>query len=201
MARRLRVAVFISGSGTNLQSLIDSCADAEYPAEIALVVSSSKKAYGLERARKGEIPASTIRRKDFGSQDEFVEAMLGTLQNHRIDAICLAGYLKLVPSEIVRRFRGRILNIHPALLPKYGGKGMYGMRVHEAVLASGDSESGPTVHLVDEIYDHGKIYMQRKVPVLPGDTPEELQKRVLEVEHELYPEALRKLALEVVSAG
>lgn len=200
MTKKVRVAVFISGSGTNLQSLVDSCEkDDGFPAEIALVVSSSKKAYGLKRAHRHGIPAVVIRKKDFSSEREYADEMLRTLKEHGIQLICLAGYLKLIPSNIVRHFENRILNIHPALLPKFGGKGMYGMRVHEAVIAAGESESGPTVHLVDEIYDHGKIYLQRKVPVLSDDTPEMLQKRVLEVEHELYPEALRQMALEIMS--
>jgi phosphoribosylglycinamide formyltransferase-1 len=139
-----------------------------------------------------------LRRKAFDSEREYADEMLRILDEHRIEVICLAGYLKLVPADVVRRFENRMLNIHPALLPKFGGKGMYGIRVHEAVIAAGESESGPTVHIVDELYDHGRIVMQRRVPVLPDDTPEALQKRVLAVEHELYPEALKRLAVEVV---
>ena len=199
MARKVKVAVFVSGSGTNLQSLIDSCADASFPAEIRLVISSKKKAFGLERARSHSIAAIVMRKKDFGTEQEYADAMLKTLNDHQIEIVCLAGYLKLIPSSVVRHFENRILNIHPALLPKFGGAGMYGMRVHEAVIAAGESESGPTVHVVDEIYDHGRIFVQRKVPVLPDDTPEVLQKRVLAVEHELYPEALEKLAKEIIS--
>lgn len=199
MARKVKVAVLISGSGTNLQSLIDSCSKRDFPAEISLVISSRKKAYGLERARNHSIPAQTLRRKDFETDDEYTNAMLEILEAHRIEVICLAGYLKLVPTRVVRRFKGRMLNIHPALLPKFGGKGMYGMRVHKAVLAAGETESGPSVHVVDEIYDHGKVMIREKVPVLPDDTPEILQKRVLEAEHRVYPQALRKLAEEIVS--
>jgi formyltetrahydrofolate-dependent phosphoribosylglycinamide formyltransferase len=201
MTGRIKVAVFISGSGSNLQSLIDHCAGTDFPAEIVLVISSGKKAYGLERARKHSIPAVVIRKKDFGSEEAYACEMLAAVKERRVDAICLAGYLKLVPPSIIKHFRDRILNIHPALLPKHGGKGMYGIRVHQAVLEASETESGPTVHVVDEIYDHGAIYMQRKVPVLPDDTPETLQKRVLEVEHEIYPEALRKLAEKIISGG
>ncbi|MEE8577075.1 MAG: phosphoribosylglycinamide formyltransferase [candidate division Zixibacteria bacterium] len=199
MARKVKVAVFISGSGTNLQSLIDSCTDANFPTEITLVISSKKKAFGLERARNHSISAVVLRKKDFGTEQEYADEMLKTLKKHHIEIICLAGYLKLIPSSIVRYFENRILNIHPALLPKFGGAGMYGMKVHEAVIAARESESGPTVHIVDDIFDHGRIFMQRKVPVLPDDTPEVLQKRVLAVEHELYPEALEKLAKEITS--
>lgn len=199
MKRKIRVAVFISGGGTNLQSLIDSAADPEYPAEIALVVSSKRTAYGLERAKAASIPSKVLRKKDFDADAQFVSAAVELLHSHEIDVICLAGYLKLVPEEIVREFRHRILNIHPALLPDFGGEGMYGMRVHEAVLAAKARESGPTVHFVDEIYDHGNILMQSKVPVLEGDTPEKLQRRVLEAEHKLYPQALKKLALDLIT--
>ena len=199
MARKVKVAVFISGSGTNLQSLIDSCADASFPAEMTLVISSKRKAFGLERARNHSIPAVVMRKKDFGTEREYADEMLRTLKDHHIEIICLAGYLKLIPSNVVRCFENRILNMHPALLPKFGGAGMYGMRVHEAVIAAGETESGPTVHVVDEIFDHGRVFMQRKVPVLPDDTPEILQTRVLAVEHELYPEALEKLAKEITS--
>lgn len=199
MNRKVRVAVFISGGGTNLQSLIDACSMEDYPAEIVLVVSSSKTAYGLERAKSHSIPTAVIRKKDHPSSDEYAEALLKTVNKHNAELICLAGYLKLIPSNVVTSFRGRILNIHPALLPKFGGKGMYGIRVHEAVIAAGESESGPTIHFVDEVYDHGSIFMQRKVPVLQGDTPEVLQKRVLAEEHKIYPDALRRVAEKIIS--
>ncbi len=199
MTRKVRVAVFVSGSGTNLQSLIDNCADELFPAEIVCVVSSKMKAYGLERARQHSIAAHCLRQKDFDNDELFGQAMLDLLHKHRIEMICLAGYLKLIPGRVVEKFRGRILNIHPALLPRFGGDGMYGMRVHEAVIASGETESGPTVHLVDEIYDNGDIVMQAKVPVMPDDTPESLQKRVLEAEHELYPLALKHLSERIIS--
>jgi phosphoribosylglycinamide formyltransferase-1 len=191
--------VFISGGGTNLQSLIDSCADEDFPAEIAFVMSSNEDAYGLERARKHSIPSGVIKRKDFDSSEAFSDAILDDLRMHKIDIICLAGYMKLLPPKVVSTYRNFILNIHPALLPKFGGKGMYGMRVHKAVIAAGEAESGPTAHLVDEIYDHGEIVTQKRVPVLPDDTPEDLQKRVLAAEHELYPEAVRILAMKIIS--
>jgi phosphoribosylglycinamide formyltransferase-1 len=197
--RRVRVAVLISGGGTNLQSLIDSATSPDYPAEIALVISSSKTAFGLERARRHGVSSITLRQRDFDSEQDFANGMLAVLDQHRIDLICLAGYLKLVPDATVKRYRDRILNIHPALLPKFGGQGMYGMHVHEAVIASHESESGATVHFVDEVYDNGRILLQKKVPVLPDDTPDTLQQRVLQVEHELYPEALAKAAFGLMS--
>lgn len=199
MSRKARAAVFISGGGTNLQSLIDSCAGKDFPAEITFVMSSNEEAYGLERARKHSIPCRVIKRNEYDSSDAFSDAILEELRKHRVDIICLAGYMKLLPRKVVSTYRDFILNIHPALLPKFGGKGMYGMKVHQAVIAAGESESGPTAHLVDEIYDHGEIVTQKKVPVLPDDTPEVLQKRVLVAEHELYPEALRILAMRIIS--
>lgn len=190
---KVKLAVFISGGGSNLQSLIDASAKGDLSADIVLVVSSSSKAFGLERARKAGIDTFVYLPKRYESVVAAQAALLAELLKHRVDYIALAGYLKLIPGEIIRAFPGRMTNIHPGLLPKYGGKGMYGHYVHEAVLASGDKESGPTVHLVDEIYDHGRILAQRKVPVMPDDTPETLAARVLEQEHLLYPVVLEKL--------
>lgn len=193
MSEKAKLAVFVSGSGSNLQSLIDSSKKGELAAEVVLVVSNKKKAYGLERARKAGIGTFVCRVKDFASKEEAESKLIETLRIKQVEYIALAGYLRLLPDSIVTGYRGKITNIHPALLPKYGGKGMYGHFVHEAVLAAGDTESGATVHLVDEIYDHGKILMQEKVPVEPGDTPEALAARVLKVEHRIYPKALENL--------
>jgi phosphoribosylglycinamide formyltransferase-1 len=198
MADKARLAVFISGSGTNLQSIMDRCADGTIPGEVVLVISNKQDAYGLLRAKKAGINTVVHRRKRFPDGKAADEHLLNLLVRHEIDIIALAGYLKMIPPPIVRKYRNRILNIHPALLPKYGGKGMYGHHVHEAVLASGDTESGVTIHLVDEVYDHGKVVAQEKVPVLPGDTPDDLAARVLAVEHELYPRVLKKLCAEIV---
>lgn len=199
MEAKLNVAVFISGGGTNLQSLIDAAADPDYPARIAVVISSSKKAYGLTRAENAGIPGVVLRKKDFESKEAYTVRLLEVLKEHDTDVICLAGYLKLIPPEVVRAYRNRILNIHPALLPKFGGKGMYGLRVHQAVLEAGETVSGPTVHVVDEIYDNGEILAQREVSVIPGEEPESLQKRVLEQEHKVYPEVLRRVCEEIQS--
>jgi phosphoribosylglycinamide formyltransferase-1 len=136
----------------------------------------------------------------FADDDTFTRAMLDALRSHGIDVVVLAGYMKKVPPQVVAAFRNRILNIHPALLPRFGGPGMYGLRVHAAVLAAGETESGATVHLVDEEYDRGAILLQRRVPVLQGDTPELLAARVLEAEHALYPDALR-LVVEHIQAA
>lgn len=197
MNDRVRLAVFISGSGSNLQSIIDRCADGTIPAEVALVVSSSPEAYGLVRAEKAGIEGVVYRRKDFPDGRAADEHLLGLLASRRIDLIALAGYLKMVAPAVITRYRGRIVNIHPGLLPKYGGKGMYGHFVHEAVVKAREKETGVTIHIVDEIYDHGTILACEKVPVFPEDTPDELAKRVLKVEHTLYPRVLKELSEKI----
>lgn len=190
---RAKLAVFISGGGTGLQSVIDASARGDLAAEVVWVVSSTKKAYGLERAAKAGIEASVFRPRKDADPDAVGERLLGKLKDRGVEYIALAGYLRLLPEKVVRGYKHRIVNIHPALLPKYGGKGMYGHHVHEAVITSGDKESGPTVHLVDEIYDNGRILEQVRVPVLPDDTPETLAARVLKEEHKLYPRVIDNL--------
>jgi phosphoribosylglycinamide formyltransferase 1 len=179
----MHVAVAASGRGSNLEALLRALGP-DGPARVVLVLSNHPDAPALRRAAEQNVPGVTLR--DPASAEEW----LGPLERHAVDLLVLAGYLKLVPSDVVARFRGRIINIHPALLPSFGGKGMYGRRVHEAVLASGARESGATVHLVDEVYDRGEILGQIRVPVHPGDDPERLAARVLEVEHRLLPAAV-----------
>jgi formyltetrahydrofolate-dependent phosphoribosylglycinamide formyltransferase len=186
----MRVAVLASGGGSNLQALLDSLGP-EAPARVVLVASNKAEAYALERARKSDVPARLITDPSDG------EALLGLLREYRVDLVVLAGYLKLVPVTVVRAFAGRIINIHPALLPAFGGAGMYGRRVHEAVLASGATVTGATVHIVDEEYDRGPVVAQWPVAVKPGDTAETLAARVLEVEHRLLP----RVVLETAKAG
>jgi len=188
-----RIAVFISGGGTNLQALIDGYKAGILSGKVVWVVSSSAKAYGLTRAENESIETFVFKPKKYPTPEAAAADLLSRLQERRIDYIALAGYLKLLPDNVVGVYHNRIVNIHPALLPKYGGKGMYGHHVHEAVLASGDKESGATVHLVDEIYDQGRILSQVRIPVLPDDTPDSLAERVLEQEHKLYPRVLNKL--------
>ncbi len=190
----MNLAVFVSGSGTNLQAIIDAVAEGKLSADIKLVLSSRRDAFALQRAEKHGIPAVYLSSKEFDSREEFVRAMMETLQRHQVDFIALAGYMRRVPPEVVQRFKNRITNIHPALLPAFGGKGMYGIRVHQAVIEYGCKVTGVTVHLVDEEYDRGPIVAQRCVPVLDDDTPEALAARVLEVEHQLYPEVLQLFA-------
>jgi phosphoribosylaminoimidazolecarboxamide formyltransferase/IMP cyclohydrolase len=180
-----RIAVFASGRGSNLESLFERLAG--HPeAEIALVV-ADREAEALDRARRRDVPAATVEPGDS-------DVLLALLAEHEIDWIVLAGYLRKVPAAVVEAYRNRILNIHPALLPRHGGGGMYGERVHKAVLDAGDSESGATVHLVDEEYDRGPIVAQRKVPVERGDTPASLAERVLAIEHELLPSVVAAAA-------
>ncbi|HXE58048.1 MAG TPA: phosphoribosylglycinamide formyltransferase [Gemmatimonadales bacterium] len=179
----IRVAVCISGRGSNLRALFDALTPGA-PAEVVLVLSNRAGAAGLERARERGVPAVVLR--DPHDAGEW----LALLDAHRVDLVVLAGYLKLVPAGVIERYRGRIINVHPALLPAFGGPGMYGRRVHEAVLAAGARESGATVHLVDEVYDRGPILAQARVPVLPGDTPDTLAERVLAAEHRLLPAAV-----------
>jgi phosphoribosylglycinamide formyltransferase-1 len=199
----VRIAVFASGSGTNLQSLLDHFGGpggrATSLAEIALVVADRPDAGALDRARAGGAETSVIQVQG-RAVDDVARDTLQALGAARVELIALAGYLRLVPTEVVRRYRGRILNIHPALLPSFGGKGMYGIRVHRAVLEAGCRLTGVTVHLVDEHYDTGPVLAQWPVPVLDGDSPERLAARVLQVEHRLYPAVVETLALQLAGA-
>ncbi|HEY7471718.1 MAG TPA: phosphoribosylglycinamide formyltransferase [Gemmatimonadota bacterium] len=178
----IRIAVFASGRGSNLEALFETLAGRS-DATIVLVCSDRPGAQALERARARGVEAVVLAPEDEG-------AMLGALERARVDWIVLAGYLKRVPSGVVRRYRNRILNVHPALLPAHGGVGMYGERVHRAVIEAGEATSGASVHLVDEEYDRGPVVAQESVAVLPGDTPATLAARVLEVEHRLLPAAV-----------
>lgn len=181
-----RIAVFASGNGSNLEALLQDLSG--HPAaDIALVVSDRAGAKALERGRARGIPAVVARH-------DYPAALLDLLAEHAVEWIVLAGYLRRIPAEVVSRYPGRILNIHPALLPRFGGPGMYGERVHRAVIDAGEKVSGVTVHVVDEEYDHGPIVAQRRVPVEPGDTPDVLAARILEVEHELLPQVVRAAA-------
>lgn len=196
----LRVAVIGSGKGSNCQSIIDAIDAGKLNAKIVCVISDVENAFILERARKHGIPAQFISAAPFKTKldGEAEQNYIAFLKNHGAEVIVLAGFMRIVKKGLLAAFPDRILNIHPALLPRFGGQGMYGMRVHEAVLASGERESGATVHLVDEEYDRGTILLQRRVPVLPGDTPETLAARVLEAEHQAYPEALRRFTETMV---
>lgn len=193
--RMLRIAVLGSGRGSNFKAILDAIHQGNLRGvTVSLVVSNNSDAGILEIARANGLPAVHLSRNRFTTDEAFVDALLHTFSEHNVNFIVLAGYMKLLPPRVIGKFRNRIINIHPALLPKFGGRGMYGMRVHEAVLAAGEKFSGATVHFVDEEYDRGAVVLQRTVPVTTDDTPESLAAKVLRVEHEIYPEALRLIA-------
>lgn len=177
-----------------MQALIDGCTSGQIDGEIVLVICNNRKAYALERAQKHQIETLVISNSEFASEEEYTQALKSRLADRRVELVCLAGYMKKIPIEIIRTYHNRVLNIHPALLPKFGGKGMYGIHVHEAVLEAGEKETGVTIHLVDEVYDNGRILSQRTVAVESDDTPESLQLRVLAIEHQLYPETVGRIA-------
>ena len=189
----INIGVLVSGGGTNLQSLIDAC---EYGilkgiAKIAVVISNRRDAFGLERAKMHDIPAVFIDPGIFADNKAFCAKTTQELKKRNVELVCLAGFMRMIDPSFIKAFKSKMLNIHPALLPKFGGKGMYGHFVHEAVIKAGEKESGATVHWVDENYDNGPIVLQKRVSVLTDDTPSTLSKRVLEVEHEIYPEAVK----------
>ena len=188
-----RLAVFCSGTGSNFKALFHAIIERELPAEIVLCLSNRSQCGAMDFAKEYGIQAIHLSELQFDSHDEFARAMLETLRNRQIDMILLAGYLRKIPNAVIAAYPEKIVNIHPSLLPEFGGHGMYGIRVHEAVIASGETRSGATVHFVNEEYDKGRIIKQNHVPVLPEDTPESLAERVLRCEHRLYPDALEQL--------
>ena len=192
----MRLAIFASGGGSNFQSIVDSTISGQLSAEVVLCVASNPSAGVIKRAETLGIPVHVLPPsfpKDYPGPDQPNE-LLQVLAEHKVTFIALAGFMKLVPRFLIGQYPGAIVNIHPALLPKFGGKGMYGRNVHVAVLENGETESGATVHLVDLEYDTGAIVLQEKVPVFPTDTPEILAARVLKTEHSLYPKALQIFA-------
>lgn len=194
-----KIAVLVSGGGTNLQALIDAQAAGKLPhGEIAVVVSSSPHAYALERAKKAGIPAAVCSRKELGSQEAFETAISRVLEEHGIQLIILAGFMSILSEDFTRRWPRRILNVHPSLIPSFCGKGMYGLKVHEAALAKGVKVTGATVHFVNEIPDGGEILLQKAVDIKSEDTPEALQRRVMEqAEWLLLPQAAELVAKEI----
>lgn len=186
----MNIAFFASHRGSNMQAALDAWSAGKLEASPRLLISNNRKAEALARAEAAGLATAVRNRATHPEPDDLDQAILGLLLEHDIQLIVLAGYMKLLGPKVVARFRNRILNIHPALLPKFGGTGMYGMRVHEAVIAAGETETGVTVHLVDERYDEGDIVAQTRVPVYPEDTPETLAARVLEREHQFLTEVL-----------
>lgn len=190
----MRVAVFASGGGTDFQALADASESAQLGWKVCLLITNNPEAGAVERARKMGIPFAVLNSRDFAKREEFVKVMLDKLDEYSVNFIALAGYLKKIPTEVIRKYKGRIVNIHPALLPMFGGKGFYGKFVHQAVLDAGCKVSGVTVHFVDEEYDKGLIIAQRCVPVENDDDADALGARVLKTEHKLYPEVMTKFA-------
>ena len=190
----MKLGFLASHGGSNMQAILDGCADGSIAATPAILVCNNPKAAALQRAEKAGMPAEVLNSKSYPLFEELDEAIALALITAGVDLVVLAGYMKHIGPKVLTAFPNRILNIHPSLLPQYGGQGMYGMRVHEAVIAAGETESGATVHLINEVYDEGPILQQAKVPVFPIDTPETLQARVLEQEHRLYPDTIAKIA-------
>lgn len=189
-----RVAAFCSHGGSNFAAIADAAARGEIPIELAVMIHNNARAGAREKAAGRGIPTEWVPRKRFCDDDEYAAHLLGLLDRYAVDIIALAGFMQRIPSSVVARFEHRITNIHPALLPLFGGQGFYGMRVHQAVFNAGMKVSGPTVHLVDDQYDHGSILLQQAVPIDDCRSPEEIAARILIEEHKIYPRAVGLLA-------
>ena len=198
MLNKARIAVLVSGGGTNLEALLNAQEAGALPhVEIVLVLSSNPEAYALERAKRRGVPAIPLSRKQLG-QEPFEAALMEALTQYRVDLVVLAGFLSILSENFVRRWPDRIVNVHPSLIPAFCGKGYYGLKVHEAALRRGVKVTGATVHLVNEVPDGGRILLQKAVDILPGDTPETLQRRVMEqAEWVLLPQAVEQLAAHI----
>ena len=190
----LRLGFFASHGGTNMQAIIDACKDGRLAATPCVVISNNSASEALNRARRESIPACHLSRRTHPSPGELDRRTAAVLGRHRVNLVVLAGYMRKLGAPVLSRYPRRVLNVHPALLPRFGGAGMYGRAVHEAVLAAGEPETGATVHVVDEEYDSGPVLAQCRVPVLPDDDVERLRTRVLEREHRLYVETLQRIA-------
>jgi phosphoribosylglycinamide formyltransferase-1 len=189
----MNLGFLASGNGSNMQAIIDACREGRLQARPSIVISNNADSGALERARKEGITACHFSSATHPDVTQLDNTIAETLISHHVDLVILAGYMKMIGPKMLDAFQGRIINIHPALLPKFGGKGMYGVKVHAAVIAAGETETGVTVHIVDADYDKGSILAQRVVPVDQNDTPESLAARVLAVEHEIYVDTLRKV--------
>jgi len=191
--KRIRIGVLASGGGTNLQAVIDACERGEIDGDVVVVISNMPEAFSLERARKHRIDAFCFPHKGV-TREQHEADVIGCLEQHKVDLVCLAGYLRMLTPVFINKYAGRLMNTHPALLPSFGGKGMHGLNVHQAVLDYGCKVSGCTIHYVTLEVDGGPIILQKAVPVLEGDTAETLQERVLKEEHKLYPRAIQLFA-------
>jgi phosphoribosylglycinamide formyltransferase-1 len=189
----MNIGFLASHGGSNMQAIIDACKSGKLKATPAVVISNNSDSGAIARAKTEGVPHYYLSGKTHPGPGELDEAILDTFLRHAVDIVVLAGYMKKLGPKTLSHFRGRIVNVHPALLPKFGGEGMYGIHVHEAVIAAKEKESGVTIHFVDEQYDTGSILAQTRVPVKPDDTPETLAARVLEQEHILYAETLQRI--------
>lgn len=196
---KMNIGFLASHNGSNMQAIIDACKAGRLQATPACIISNNPDSGALARAKAESIPYYHLSSKTHPSEEALDQAILSALTRHQVDIVILAGYMKKIGPRTLQHFSGAILNIHPALLPRFGGKGMYGMNVHEAVIAAGEKESGPSVHLVNEEYDAGPVIAQIRVPVLPDDTPDTLAARVLKKEHDLFSDVLQKIAQGVIT--
>ncbi|MDP1676962.1 MAG: phosphoribosylglycinamide formyltransferase [Bacteroidota bacterium] len=193
----LHIAIFASGRGSNFEALHNAIADQKIPAKIVVVISNNSSSGALTLAQSFNIPAFHISQRQFPDSSLFQQKILETLQTFNVNFIVLAGYMKKMDPAITRAFPNRIINIHPALLPKYGGEGMFGMNVHNAVIAAKEKESGATVHYINEDYDRGEIIRQQKINIDPSDTPDSLAAKVLKIEHELLPSVIKIISEKI----
>jgi phosphoribosylglycinamide formyltransferase 1 len=194
MAHKLQLGILASGRGSNLQAILDHCREADYPAQVKVVISDVPDAYALARAEKAGIPAVKLNPKDFPNRQAYDFAVTEALKNHQVELVVLAGYLRILTAPLLEAFPNRIINIHPSLIPAFCGRGMHGLRVHQEAISYGVKVSGLTVHFVETGVDTGPIILQHCLPVLEEDTPESLSERILTFEHQKYPEAIRLLA-------
>lgn len=197
----MNIAVFASHGGSDLQAIIDGCNNNKINAEVVVVISNNGDSMALQRAKNEKIPAYHLSAKKFGSEDALALEILNVLSQYGVDMIFLAGYMRMLHISILEKYNNRIFNIHPALLPKFGGKGMYGMNVHNAVIQAGETETGVTIHRVNAEYDSGEIVAQTKVAVMVGDTAEILAARVLEREHEFLVEVISDISEGKIALG
>jgi len=197
----MNIAVFASHGGSDMQAIIDGCKNNKIDANVAVVISNNGDSMALQRANKENIPSYHLSAKKFGSEEVLAGEILSVLEKHNIDMIFLAGYMRMLHISILEKYSNRIFNIHPALLPKFGGKGMYGMNVHTAVIEAKEKETGVTIHRVSAEYDSGEIVAQTTVPVLENDVPETLAARVLEREHEFLVEVIADIVVGKIVLG
>lgn len=197
----MNIAVFASHGGSDMQAIVDGCKNNKIEANVAVVISNNGDSMALQRANNENIPSYHLSAKKFGSEEVLATEILNVLEKYDVDMIFLAGYMRMLHISVLEKYDNRIFNIHPALLPKFGGKGMYGMNVHTAVIAAKEKETGVTIHRVSAEYDSGEIVAQTTVPVFENDTPEQLGARVLEKEHEFLVEVIADIVDGKIALG